>query len=68
MTRKIELGWIHDKKQVRKRNGGGTRVPFRNSSCVETLWERPLCDRALNHVCNLTNRRWDVTSSAGDVA
>ncbi|XP_042609688.1 uncharacterized protein LOC122142538 [Cyprinus carpio] len=26
MTRKIELGWIHDKKQVRKRNGGGTRV------------------------------------------
>ncbi|GAA6101078.1 uncharacterized protein LOC113078290 [Tachysurus ichikawai] len=26
MTRKIEIGWIHDKKQVRKRNGGGTRV------------------------------------------
>lgn len=25
MTRKIELGWIHDKRQVRKRNGGGTR-------------------------------------------
>lgn len=26
MTRKIEIGWIHDKKQVRKRSGGGTRV------------------------------------------
>ncbi|KAL7403327.1 hypothetical protein ABVT39_027824 [Epinephelus coioides] len=26
MTRKIELGWIHDNKQVRKRSGGGTRV------------------------------------------
>ncbi|XP_060749178.1 uncharacterized protein LOC132861600 isoform X1 [Tachysurus vachellii] len=26
MARKIELGWIHDKKQVRKCNGGGTRV------------------------------------------
>ncbi|XP_028299015.1 uncharacterized protein LOC114461247 isoform X2 [Gouania willdenowi] len=24
MTRKIELGWIHEKKQVRKRRGGGT--------------------------------------------
>lgn len=26
LTRKIELGWIHDKRQVRKRCGGGTRV------------------------------------------
>lgn len=25
-TRKIELGWIHEGKQVRKRCGGGTRV------------------------------------------
>lgn len=25
-TRKIELGWIHDGKQVRKRCGGGTRL------------------------------------------
>ncbi|XP_068187709.1 uncharacterized protein [Antennarius striatus] len=25
MTRKIELGWIHEGKQVRKRRGGGTR-------------------------------------------
>ncbi|XP_053303389.1 uncharacterized protein LOC128462122 [Pleuronectes platessa] len=26
MTRKIEIGWINDKRQVRKRNGGGTRL------------------------------------------
>lgn len=25
-TRKVELGWIHDGKQVRKRRGGGTRT------------------------------------------
>ncbi|XP_039663394.1 uncharacterized protein LOC120563341 [Perca fluviatilis] len=25
-SRKIELGWIHEGKQVRKRSGGGTRV------------------------------------------
>lgn len=25
-TRKIELGWIHEGKQVRKRRGGGTRT------------------------------------------
>ena len=25
VTRKVELGWINNKKQVRKRNGGGTR-------------------------------------------
>lgn len=25
-TRRIELGWIHDGKQVRKRKGGGTRT------------------------------------------
>ena len=25
-TRKVELGWIHEGKQVRKRRGGGTRV------------------------------------------
>ncbi|XP_061575820.1 uncharacterized protein LOC133441985 [Cololabis saira] len=26
MTRKIELGWIHNKRQVRKRCGGGTKL------------------------------------------
>ncbi|KAI2665260.1 Transposon Ty3-G Gag-Pol polyprotein [Labeo rohita] len=31
--------------------------PFRNSSRVETLWERLQRDRALNHVCNQTNGR-----------
>ena len=25
-SRKIELGWIHEGKQMRKRSGGGTRV------------------------------------------
>ncbi|RXM98944.1 hypothetical protein EOD39_12417 [Acipenser ruthenus] len=25
-SRRIELGWLHEGKQVRKRNGGGTRV------------------------------------------
>ncbi|KAK7944641.1 hypothetical protein WMY93_000369 [Mugilogobius chulae] len=25
-TRKIELGWLHEGKQIRKRSGGGTRV------------------------------------------
>lgn len=24
--KKIEIGWLHDRKMVRKRNGGGTRV------------------------------------------
>lgn len=26
MTRKVELGWIHERRQVRKRGGGGTTV------------------------------------------
>ena len=26
MTRKVELGWIHEGKQVRKCRGGGTRT------------------------------------------
>ena len=26
MTRKIKLGWIHDKRQVKKRNGEGTSI------------------------------------------
>ncbi|KAI2646866.1 Transposon Ty3-G Gag-Pol polyprotein [Labeo rohita] len=30
---------------------------LRNSSCVETLWQRLQRDRALNHVCNQTNGR-----------
>ncbi len=25
-TRKVEVGWIHEGKQVRKRKGGGTRT------------------------------------------
>lgn len=35
-TRKIELGWIHDNKQVRKRSGGGTRVLDINKNATKT--------------------------------
>ncbi|XP_051812335.1 uncharacterized protein LOC110966885 [Acanthochromis polyacanthus] len=34
-TRKIELGWIHDNRQVRKRSGGGTRVLDINKSATK---------------------------------
>lgn len=33
--RKIELGWIHDNRQVRKRSGGGTRVLDINKSATK---------------------------------
>ncbi|XP_077361249.1 uncharacterized protein LOC144006333 [Festucalex cinctus] len=38
-TRKIELGWIHDNRQVRKRSGGGTRVVDinKNATKIEIL-------------------------------
>ncbi|XP_061610704.1 uncharacterized protein LOC133468616 isoform X2 [Phyllopteryx taeniolatus] len=35
-TRKIELGWIHNNKQVRKRSGGGTRVLDINKNATKT--------------------------------
>lgn len=35
-TRKIELGWIHDNRQVRKRSGGGTRVLDMNKNATKT--------------------------------
>lgn len=35
-TRKIELGWIHDNRQVRKRSGGGTRVLDINKNATKT--------------------------------
>lgn len=35
-TRKIELGWIHDNRHVRKRSGGGTRVLDVRKSATKT--------------------------------
>lgn len=35
-TRKMELGWIHDNRQVRKRRGGGTGVLDINKSATKT--------------------------------
>ncbi|KAK0149851.1 hypothetical protein N1851_009401 [Merluccius polli] len=35
-TRQIELGWIHDNIQVRKRSGGGTRVLDMNKNATKT--------------------------------
>lgn len=35
-ARKVELGWIHDNRQVRKRSGGGTRVLDIHKSATKT--------------------------------
>lgn len=35
-TREIELGWIHDNRQVRKCSGGGTRVLDMNKNATKT--------------------------------
>ncbi|KAI2664245.1 Transposon Ty3-G Gag-Pol polyprotein [Labeo rohita] len=46
-----------ERKKQKKNNNKNTNGYNRNSSRVETLWERLQRDRALNHMCNQSNER-----------